>query len=274
MSDRSCLRGGFSLVELLVVMSIIAIMVGFLLPALSKAKSNARAVACANNMRQLGIGFSGFTEDSLGHLYPARQINCGSYDAELAAAGFLGSWIKTTQPYFTAPVQELAKCPSDESPFWTQPTPGFEGMFRLVSYGVNPYASLNGGVVNEPQHAFQTNMYEIAKPSTFVGLGELPQKSPRYAIADYIDTPQLVAAAIHDDDPKEQGLQQAFRSYVGASTHENESPNWLFLDGHVASLARPYVISLPGAVDEAEPLTLPFNDFEWVTNKVHPMVAR
>ena len=64
-------REGFTLIELLIVIAIISILAAILLPALSRARQKARAVQCANNLRQLFFANAMYASENNGFYVPA-----------------------------------------------------------------------------------------------------------------------------------------------------------------------------------------------------------
>jgi prepilin-type N-terminal cleavage/methylation domain-containing protein len=85
-------RSGFTLVELLVVIAVIALLMAILIPALTKAKEQARSIACRANLKQWGVICAAYADDnngrfwsgatsppapstSIGHWWPA-QLEC------------------------------------------------------------------------------------------------------------------------------------------------------------------------------------------------------
>lgn len=72
---KKCSRYGFTLLELLIVITIISILAAILLPALARAREAAYRISCANNLRQLGLVFHMYATEHNGMLPPGSPNN-------------------------------------------------------------------------------------------------------------------------------------------------------------------------------------------------------
>ena len=68
----------FTLIELLVVIAIIAVLMGILMPALSRVRTQARGVACQSNLKQWGTLWAMYTDSNNG-LFPRRTAGTGRW---------------------------------------------------------------------------------------------------------------------------------------------------------------------------------------------------
>lgn len=74
--------GGFTLVELLVVISITAVLVALLLPALQSARQSAQMAACGSNLRQIGLGVEYYRADEKDRYFTLTTYGANGYVAQ------------------------------------------------------------------------------------------------------------------------------------------------------------------------------------------------
>src|ERR1700728_289483 len=64
-------RPGFTLVELLVVIGIIALLISIILPSLASAREQSRTIKCLSNMRQIGTAMTMYYSENKGCIVPS-----------------------------------------------------------------------------------------------------------------------------------------------------------------------------------------------------------
>lgn len=219
---RTRFARGFTLVELLVVIGIIALLISILLPALNKARQSAYAAQCLSNQRQIGIGCMMYANDNHGWVYnqSTSSANGESYfywHSVLVPKSFLPG---PTGKIYHAPSGYLNNgnvcvCPIWNPNTWDMDNGGHDGDDR--TYGMRIFAQLPA-YARAKSADLATSFflpYKLQQPSVFVYLADSISFTSRTQAA-YINSSSPNAVLFH--------------------MRHNGAMNCLFADGHAAAV--------------------------------------
>jgi len=100
-------RIGFTLIEILVTIAIIAILAAILFPVFARARENARRASCMSNLKQIGLGIMQYTQD-YDERMPSNYVRVGT------GGSIYKYWPDLLQPYVKS--YQVFVCPSDSDP--------------------------------------------------------------------------------------------------------------------------------------------------------------
>jgi len=232
---------GFTLVELLVVIGIVAVLIAVLLPALGRARAQANRVVCLSNIRQLGVGILMYCNDNKGWFptcafpedgsayvqYPEDwihwQANRNIMDSAIARYVVGGKGPET--------FKRILRCPADSFD-GRKPIPGSapgQGPY-LYSYNMN----IGMGANWKPYPAWQTGGRRLQRwraPAKKIVLTEASQRAlgPVWGWAAVL-TRRHGTGRFHGSMPGDP----AFGPIMGANVSA------VFLDGHAEAIDQDY----------------------------------
>ncbi len=256
-THHSSRNAGFTLTELLVVISIIAILAGMLLPAVGLVRGAARSVVCQSNMRQIHLGITSYSDEFRGQLpWTLNYLGGGGWDN----TSWGENWGQTIAVYmevrlgeypagpcleggnFSGPRSRLGifNCPENQHQTWQMGTGGGEVCTSYTGNGKGDYS--------QPFDAPWSARYFSAR---------LPRLGHKSELMAYWD------GAYYASDPQQAdgGGSLPYRG-VGAGwvryAHRGRA-NIMYADGHVGGSS----LIMDCGATTAVPITAPMRAASW-----------
>ncbi len=231
-----CRHKGFTLIELLVVIAIIALLMGILMPALSRARKQGRDVYCLNNLRQMGVALQMYTQEyddfiprALDNLQ-ARWI--------LVFTPFLGEQYRKIDDYRKV---DIYQCPS--FPREGAGLNNVRNAEQTIDYVVNAWDFDKPGISNGQggqQMDKPTKLHSVQQTSQRIYLADNEAGNWRPVIRDrnQLDLASNlnlldVWSTTHMADSDQTSPGSNLTRRVAQDRHRNKGCNNLFFDGHV-----------------------------------------
>jgi general secretion pathway protein G len=199
---------GFTIVELLVVLAVIALLLGLLVPVLGHVNERARSLRCLANLRCIGQAVSLYCEGQKG------QFPLSSHAARSLVSD--SAWLQSLQIFGATP--EVRLCPSDPDRAAKATSYATNEHFEPLTPGIDFNPVTRAPIVGGRTIAYR-KLSSLPRPAAVIYAYE-PEGN---GTIDHLHTHQILSV-------------EALQRSVAVTRHDGAA-NYLFADGHVATWA-------------------------------------